>query len=491
MNVKHYRFGIIVLVFMLLMTSTAINKSGDSAAERGDEYMMAEELERFINNEPKLQGAITGISIRNAATGEKIYDHMGDTRLRPASNMKLLTAAAALSVLGKDYTLSTQLLTDGSVTAGRLNGNLFLKGMGDPTLLPEDIDMFAKKLKEGGIDTVDGDIIADDTWYDDQRLSSGLIWGDEQWYYGAQISALTVSPDKDYDAGTVVVEVQPGDAGEKPNITVTPDTNYVQVSNNAKTIASGGEEDLTVEREHGGNTIEVEGTIPFESANVKEWIAVWEPTGYVLDLFKRAMEEQDITWTGDAKTGITPQNSETLYTHNAMPLSELLVPFMKLSNNTHAEMLVKEMGKVMHDEGSWEKGLEVVETEMKKLGLDTENLNIKDGSGISHMNLLSPDEISKLLHSVQDKQWFDVFLNALPIAGETDRMVGGTLRYRMENQNVHAKTGTIDGVSTLSGYTETEKGDKLIFSIMLNNLLDEEDGPVIEDKIVEMIATHK
>lgn len=448
---------------------------------------MKEKLNQLIESEPKLQGAIAGISVRDANTGDKIYDHMGDVRMRPASNMKLLTAAASLSVLGEDYRFTTEVLADGSVSNNELNGDLYLKGKGDPTLLPEDFDTLAKKVKEKGIDVINGDIIADDTWYDDVRLSPDVIWSDEHWYYGAQISALTASPDKDFDAGTLTVEVAPGDVGEQPAITVMPETDYVQVRNHAKTVAEG-DEDLTLNRIHGRNTITIDGTIPVSSGNVKEWMAVWEPTGYALDLFKQSLKKQGITWSGDVKLGQAPKKADELYIHESMPLSELFVPFMKLSNNTHAEMLVKEMGKVKQDEGSWEKGLETVETEVEKLGMNPRNFTIRDGSGISHLNLIPANDITKLLHAAQEEPWFDTYLNALPVSGESDRMIGGTLHDRMEGQNVQAKTGTIDGVSTLSGYVETTQGDQLIFSIMLNNLLDEEDGPDIEDEIIRMIA---
>jgi len=216
--------------------------------------------------------------------------------------------------------------------------------------------------------------------------------------------------------------------------------------------------------------------------------AVWEPTGYALDLFQQALEKHGITWTGKPQFGTSPTNAKVLYSHTSIPLSELVVPFMKLSNNGIAEMLVKEMGKRVHGEGSWEKGLEVMEAELAKFGLNTETLGLRDGSGISHINLLPPNEISKLLYMVQEEAWFNVLLESLPVAGIQERMVGGTLRYRMKDLPVKAKTGTIAGVSTLSGYLDTKSGEKLIFSIMLNNLLDEDDGPAIEDKIVEVIV---
>lgn len=462
MTAKHYSFGMLFLfITVLLAGAFVVNKSDHTESEGGERGTMSEKLNHLIENEPKLQGAITGISIRDAETGKKVYDHMGNVRLRPASNMKLLTAAAALAVLGENHTFSTEVLAGSSTANNQLNGNLFLKGRGDPTLMPEDFDRFAKKVKENGIDMIDGDIIADDTWYDDVRLSPNLVWSDEHWYYGAQISALTVSPDKDFDAGTVIVEVDPGDAGEQPDVTVTPDTEYVQIRNNAKTAVSESEEELTFNRIHGENRITIDGSIPADSETVKEWIAVWEPTEYAMDLFRQALVREGITWTGKVKTGQAPEKAHVLYTDKSIPLSELLLPFMKLSNNTHAEMLVKEMGKAVHNEGSWEKGLDAVESEMEDFGVKIDTTVIRDGSGISHMNLLPPDEISKLLYNVQDEKWFGTYLNSLPDSRKSDRMAGGTLRYRMDNLNVQAKTGTIDGVSSLSGYAQTESGGKI------------------------------
>ncbi|SEQ65099.1 D-alanyl-D-alanine carboxypeptidase / D-alanyl-D-alanine-endopeptidase (penicillin-binding protein 4) [Virgibacillus subterraneus] len=489
MTVKNYSFGMLFLFLLVfIIGSAATDKKNEPANTTEEDNTMAEQIESFIKSEPNLKGALTGISIRSAKNGEKIYDHMGDVRLRPASNMKLLTAASALSVLGENHTFSTELVKSGSINGGTLSGDLFLKGKGDPTLLPADFDNFAKKIRESGINVIKGDIVGDDTWYDDVRLSPDLIWSDEHWYYGAQISALTASPDKDYDAGTVIVEVSPGSKGEKPEITVSPETNYIEVKNTALTSEPSVEEDLTLKRVHGENTITIEGTIPAESTTIKEWMTVWEPTGYAMELFQLSLQKQGITWEGKVKTGSAPDNAEVLYSYESMPLSEMLVPFMKLSNNTIAEILVKEMGKVVHGEGSWEKGLEVVETELAKMGINIDTLMIRDGSGISHATLIPPNEISKLLYTVQNQSWFDSYLHSLPIAGKGDRMTVGTLRSRMEDKNIQAKTGTIYGVSTLSGMVESESGESLIFSIMLNNLLDEEDGPEIEDKIVEIIA---
>ncbi|WP_099157833.1 D-alanyl-D-alanine carboxypeptidase/D-alanyl-D-alanine endopeptidase [Virgibacillus ndiopensis] len=452
---------------------------------------LTQQLDDFIKNESLLDDALIGISIRSASTGEKLYDHIGNIRLHPASNMKLLTAAASLSILGEDYTFGTELLTDGAIKENKLRGNLYLRGRGDPTLLPTGFDTLAEEVQKNGVTMIEGNIIGDDTWYDNVRLSADLNWSDEHFYYGAQVSALTASPNTDYDAGSVIVEVTPGNTnGEEPIIKLSPDTKYVNISNKAKTVSNNVEEDITITRIHGTNHITIEGTIPAQSSAVKEWISVWEPTGYALDLFQQSLKKNGISWSGNVKQGVVPNKADLLVSHQSMPLSELLVPFMKLSNNGHAETLVKEMGKIVHGEGSWEKGLEVVKMELAKFGMNTETLLLRDGSGISHINLIPANEVSNLLYTVQEEEWFPAFLHSLPIAGHNDRMIGGTLRERMRELpgKVKAKTGTIYGVSTLSGYVETSQGENLIFSIMLNNLLDEEVGAEIIDKIVNLIA---
>lgn len=466
------------------------NKQGTSVTKKGP---LQQQINDYIKNEPLLDGALIGISVRSAATGKVIYEHLGGTRMHPASNMKLFTGAAALSKLGPDHTFSTEILMDGPIGGGTLKGNLYIKGKGDPTLLPTDFSSFAKKIKELGITKINGDIIGDDSWYDDIHLSPDLMWDDEQYYYGAQISALTAAPSTDYDAGSVIVEVSPGNSvGMKPTVEVSPQTDYVKVVNNAKTVPEGDEEDLEIGRKHATNIITVEGTIPIDSWEEKEWIAVWGPTGYALDLFKQALKNQGVDWTGEVKIGKTPESANVLFAHESMPLSKLIVPMMKLSNNIHAEVLVKEMGKVVKGEGSWEKGLEVMEEQLLNFGLNIETMKVRDGSGISSISLIPPNQISKLLHVVQRKDWFSTFIHSLPVAGAENRLVGGTLRDRMEKVSNHAmiqaKTGTIASVSSLSGYINPRESETIIFSIVINHLLDEEDGKAIEDNIVKILA---
>ncbi|MCS0543804.1 D-alanyl-D-alanine carboxypeptidase/D-alanyl-D-alanine-endopeptidase, partial [Aeromonas veronii] len=168
-----------------------------------------------------------------------------------------------------------------------------------------------------------------------------LTWSDETYYYGSAVSGLTASPNKDYDSGTLIVEVAPGKKpGNKAEISVQPTNNYVKIINNTKTVQKEEKKDIDIIREHGENVITIEGTIPVNSKPVQEWMTVWEPTGYTLDLFKNALAKNGIHVIGTDGIAKTPQNAELLATDQSIPLKELLIPFMKLSNNGHGETLV-------------------------------------------------------------------------------------------------------------------------------------------------------
>ncbi|MGG0846189.1 D-alanyl-D-alanine carboxypeptidase/D-alanyl-D-alanine-endopeptidase [Peribacillus simplex] len=467
--------------------------NGESMQAANDDGNLGQKIQQILDDSPGLAGALTGISIRSAKTGEMIYERGAQTRLRPASNLKLLTSAAALETLGEDHVFQTELYINGVQVGHVLQGDVYLKGKGDPTLLEKDFDELAASLKQRRVKLIHGNLIGDDSWYDDVRYSQDLVWSDEQEYYGAAVSALTASPNEDYDTGTIIVEVTPG---EKPGKTATvklkPETDYVKVINKTKTESVDGNKEIEVERSHGTDVVTVTGTIPEHAGVTKEWISVKDPTEYALSLFKKSMRKHGIKVSGERKKGKTPVGADLIATHQSMPLSQLLIPFMKLSNNGHAEVLVKEMGKEAEGEGSWKDGLKVARNLMNGMGLDMQTIIMRDGSGISQVNMIPANEITKLLYAVQEKTWFPAYLNALPIAGDENRMVGGTLRKRMKGTNaagnVRAKTGTISGTSSLSGYVTTKRGEKIIFSIIVNNFVEEKGITAIQDRMAVMLA---
>lgn len=484
------------LMALLVATVLIIYLTGhENKVDADEEYAaLVSEINEILHDE-RLDGALAGVSIRKADTGEQIYDHFGDTRLVPASNMKLITAAAAFETLGEDYRFTTEIHTDGVIKGKMLQGNLYLKGKGDPTLLQEDFEKFAHELKKQGIQKIKGDLIGDDTWYDKVRLSEDITWQDEVYYYGAQVSALTASPNSDYDAGSLIIEVNPGGTvGEEPKVSLTPETDYVSIVNKAKTVTADQEKTVSISREHGTNQIVIEGNMPIDGTRKREWIAVDEPSGYALDLFENALLAEGIEWAGkySMKMEETPANSTLLLEQQSMTLSELSIPFMKLSNNGHGEVLVKEMGRIVEGEGSWEAGLGVMENVAGTFGVNTDTILLRDGSGMSHVNLIPTNEISQLLFGISSKEWFNSYVNALPVAGNAERLVGGTLRNRMKEtaaqQNVKAKTGSLTAVSALSGYATTKDEESLIFSIIINN--DLASVTAIEDAIALAIAEY-
>ena len=340
------------IIRIILIITVVINVFSSNALA-----IEQQKLEELLQTNSALDGATLSVSVRSAHTGEILYEHLADTRLRPASNMKLFTAASALSVLGEHHRFTTDLYMDGKVRWKVLYGDLFIKGSGDPTLLKSDIDDLVQQVKAKGVTIIKGDLVGDDSRYDDQRYSIDLPWSDEEASYGAQVSALTVSPDNDYNAGTITVEVSPGnEIGEQGTVIISPLSSPLTIINTSTTVETEERTSLTISRKHGTNDLYIKGDIPINAPIQKQMIALWEPTNYVLALMKQSLKEHGITLLGKEKLEKTPVTAKKIASHSSIPLSELLIPFMKQSNNGHAEALVKEMGYVRKDQGSWEKG---------------------------------------------------------------------------------------------------------------------------------------
>jgi D-alanyl-D-alanine carboxypeptidase/D-alanyl-D-alanine-endopeptidase (penicillin-binding protein 4) len=437
-----------------------------------------------ILGDDRLAIARAGVVVKSASSGEELYGQDSGKVFTPASNTKLVSSAAAVETLGLDFRFSTQVLTTGRKVGSVLAGDLYLKGTGDPTMLAADYDALAAKVAAAGVKTVTGRLVADDTHFDSVRLGTDWAWDDEPYYYAAQISALTASPDTDYDPGTVIVSVAPGDAAGKPaKVSTTPETDYLKIVNKAVT---GARTDVVVERQHSTNTVMITGTVAGE---YDEWVTVDDPTAYVASLLRASLTKHGVRVLGQTGRAATPASAKSIASRESMPLSELLVPFMKLSNNMHAEILTKSIGRKVSGQGTWSAGLAAITDFARANGASTTRL--RDGSGLSRMDNLTPSGLTSLLISLRDKPWFATWYASLPIAGEADRMVGGTLRSRMRGTpaagNVRAKTGSLTGVTALSGYVTSADGEPLVFSVMLNQYLS--DSPKdIEDKIAIRLA---
>ncbi|MFJ9701750.1 D-alanyl-D-alanine carboxypeptidase/D-alanyl-D-alanine endopeptidase [Streptomyces fradiae] len=446
-----------------------------------------------ILTDPRLDGAAAGVVVADAATGAVLYRRDGGDRLMPASNTKIPTSVAAMALLGPDHRFRTEVLATGRRHAGTLHGDLYLRGTGDPTTLAADYDRLAARVAAAGIRHVTGRLVADDTRFDTRRLGRSWAADDESSYYSAQISALTLAPDTDYDSGTVIVEAAPASPGARPTVALTPRTGYVRVDNRATTVAAGRPDTLTIERAHGTNTLVVRGEIPVGASPTKEWVTVDEPTGYATAVFADALAAHGVRVWGPTRLGLpTPASAKPVAAHESMPLKQLMHPFMKLSNNMHAEALTKAVGHRVSGRGTWEAGLEAVDAYLVKEGVDTSGLRQADGSGLSRMNLIPAQRLTDLLLAVQDAPWFADWYASLPVACAPDRAVGGTLRRRMCDTpaalNARAKTGTLTGASALSGYVADAAGRRLVYSVVLNNHL-AASVKDIEDAVVVTLAS--
>lgn len=372
-------------------------------------------------------------------------------------------------------------------------GNLYLKGTGDPTMRAAQYDRLAKAIAAKGITKVKGDLVADDTWFDAKRTPPDWDPSDLPYAYAPQISALTVSPDKEFDLDTINVRVSPGAEGEPVKAEPIPATGVVKIDNKSTTGKPGSASTLSVSRKNGSNTITVSGSYPADGSAFDNLVTVENPTLYAADVFRRALKAHGVTVAGSTERGRTPSGVTRLTTHRSMPLSRLATPFLKLSNNGIAETLVKAIGKVKAGKGSWPAGLPLVKAYLgRRLGVDTSQVTLTDGSGLSRSNRTTARQISNELLAARTKPWFPTWYDALPIAGQPDEMVGGTLASRMAGTpaagNVHAKTGSLTGVTALSGYVTDPDGRKLIFSSVFNGYQGASPKD-IEDKIAVRLAS--
>lgn len=429
-------------------------------------------------------------TLRDRTSGEILYTYRGERLMRPASNMKILTGAAAIAELGLDYRFKTEIYIDGNVEDHTLNGDIYVKGYGDPTINEAALKRFSEVLRECGILHVSGKLIGDDTYFSGDTLPPGVDDEGETHYYGARISPITMSPNDDFDASTIIVEATAGNIGEKPSFHVIPHLSGLQISNEAKTVDKNAENTLEIRRINNTNQIVITGDIP-EGETAKVWVSHENPTKNTLLFFKELCKDAGIRFEQEdsIESGITPSYARLIHAHESRSIAEIFSIFMKLSNNSIADIFLKTMGKQKHGTGDYEHGLKVVRAYLEKLQIDFATWQFADGSGLSHHNRLHSNGISELLYVLQKEPYFQNFYESLPVGGNINRLVGGTLKDRFLEpelqQRIFAKTGYIHEVNTLAGYVTGKSGKDYIFSIMLEGR--EEGIPFLDEGLKAII----
>lgn len=497
MLIRRAPLALLICTLLVAHCSQAVSHKRRPSLKKQIETILAQ---------PDLARGFWGIEIRSLDSGKLVYSINGDKLFTPASNTKLFTTAAALALIGPDYKFRTTLQTSGSLDKyGRLNGDLVLVGRGDPNLsgreLPYNLhtqrdadpskvlEQLADELVRKGVKYIDGDVIADDSYFAFERYGEGWSQDDLVWPDGAPVSALTINDN------VIFINILPGARpGEKAFISVTPFADYYTIDNRLLTTPAGTPRKIYINREPGSTALTLWGTMPLDDAGVNEGLAIEDPAQFAATLFRHLLEVRGIavygkqrtrhtelaslsTFTsvvvasshgGDEHTLVSPTGPLVLGEYQSAPLSEDISVINKVSQNLHAEILLRLLGREKGSAGTVQAGLDVLTGFLNNAGISSDQYLFYDGSGLSRQNLVTPHALVELLKYASDQPWGKEFRDSLPVAG-----VDGSLADRFKDlapaAHVYAKTGSLGGVKSLSGYATTASGQQLAFSILTNN----------------------
>jgi D-alanyl-D-alanine carboxypeptidase/D-alanyl-D-alanine-endopeptidase (penicillin-binding protein 4) len=430
----------------------------------------------------RLSDAQWGVSVYSLERNESLFGYNAHKLFIPASNEKILTAAAALIRLGPEYRFKTRILTDGAANDEMLQGNLIIQGFGDPSLSPRMGNKdpfavfrdFAGRLKALGIKSISGSLSGDATAFKGAGYGRGWELDDLTESFAAPVSALSFN--ENFTSFLIRPSAKAGDAAI---VSSEPSSAYPLVDNSVVTTSAGKAAAVVIERVPGVSgtpeTIKIRGTVPLKNQPIRRSVALQRPVRNYLEALRRQLEIDGIDVSNcDIKEEYSvpepgaPGALEILITHESAPLAELLIPMLKESLNMPSETLLRILGLEIRGTGTDDAGIEVVAETLETMGIRKGSYIYSDASGLSRRNLVSADVFVHALAFIYRQPVFPRFYAALPVAG-TD----GTLKNRLTGTavkgNIHAKTGTITGVAAISGYMRTADGEMLAFSMIANN----------------------
>lgn len=430
------------------------------------------DLNRLFDG-PAFRHAIVGAVMETARTGTVLYARHPDTLLLPASNLKILTLAAAADRLGWNFTYETKLVAAGPIADGALHGDLLVIGSGDPTIDgrdPASTDLFARwadSLWQSGLRRIDGRIIGDGCALDEPRFGSGWAWDDLPYGFAAPISALQ------YHDNLVVLTIHPGpSAGAPATVEMMPDLSGLVLANRLTTTAAGSAPVVGLRRAPGTDTLELDGTVPAGHPDLYETASVPDPPAFFARALRAALVARGIEVGGNAvdldaaPPAPDAQPATVLIDHRSPPLTAIATVMMKVSENLYAETLLRTLGAKAGTSAM--DGPAVVRAVLEGWGFPADRFVIADGSGLSRYDLVTAGLLAGVLrHLAADPRGAADFAATLPIGG-----VDGTLAHRFEGAagpRVIAKTGSMMHVRALSGYVTARDGRRLVFSILVNN----------------------
>ncbi len=483
---------------------------------------LQQQLSNHVSH-PRFNGAMWGIKVVSLDSGKTLFEENAGKLFSPASNCKLYTVALALDKLGGDYRIRTSLYATAKPDRrGTLKGDLIVFGRGDPTInarlnggdIFRALQPLVAALTNAGVKRISGDLIGDESFLHGPPYGSGWSWDDMNYYYGAEISALTLNDN------TLQVIAQPGASNGAPcQLVLVPATSYVVLSNRTQTVTNG-RRDLNFYRPIEQNVVYVSGQLPLGTTNYTDDVTMHHPAGLFVAFFREALARNGVKVSGKSRTmnwldrQARPLDRDKLIELGgveSLPMRDLAREVQKPSQNLYTDLLLAHVGELERrsptrraDErgqppagsetgapiNSEDLGLRELQKLLEKAGVRRGEVFLEEGSGLSRNNLVTPNATIALLQFMSKHAEADAYLKALPIAG-----VDGTLRNRMKNTpaagNVRAKTGTLRWANSLSGYVTTAAGERLAFSLMLNRYSapdTEHTGRAEIDKIAVLLA---
>jgi serine-type D-Ala-D-Ala carboxypeptidase/endopeptidase (penicillin-binding protein 4) len=393
-----------------------------------------------------------------------------DQLLIPASVSKVFTGYTALKKLGPASTFKTTILTDGPIKDGKLTGNLYFKGGGDPSLVSERMWMLVNELIRTGIKHITGNIIADSSYYDFERTPDTRPKYLKDQAYNAPVGALS------FNFNTTTVYVRPGDAvGKPPIVVIDPENSYVDVVNQATTGASGTNQTVNASRTQYvkgdlGDTVLLRGSIPIGHSELRFYRNIVNPSLYTAHMFQTFWQRRGLKLDGIIKEGVTPSNGQQVLQFESLPLWQVVWGMNKFSNNFVADQILKKVGaESWGAPGTLDKGLTSMQDVLEDIGIPKKAYEIQDGSGLTRSTKVTARQVVHVLLSAHDDlSVAPEFMASFGIAGED-----GTLRSRFQSSRLRtqlrAKTGSLDGVTSLAGFCPSKDGEPLAFAILLND----------------------
>jgi len=484
MKLKNYLNNILALTAVSFLFAINVTAQDTTRTKKDSlqlfSYSTISELGKQLDdifNDTSFRNANWGVVIQSLDNGEYFYKRNEDKFFVPASNLKLFTSAAGLLLLGSDYRFSTNILINGYQAGSTIYGDLIIQGRGDPTISGRFynndfnfvFDTWIDSLLEMGVTNINGNIVGDDNLFDDIGLGNGWAWDYETDWYAAQSSAIS------YNDNCVDITIYYNQNHDSVIVSSKPNLRNIVILNNVKPAVGNEKTNIDVIRERGTNVITVSGKFRKDADSLITYATVQNPTQFTMLVLKNRLEKRGIRVNGyaididDYERTVNYSDLELLFTSYSENLGGIIKVINKDSQNFFAEQLLKTIGLEKIGFGSVTNGVMAVKEMFADIGLNPENIVMADGSGLSHINMVTPRQVVELLkYMYSNKKVYSEFYNSLPIAG-----VDGTLGKRMKNTTaenvVRAKTGYISHVRSLSGYAVTGDNEPIAFSMIANN----------------------